>query len=810
MPSGLAARLGLLTTSLWHRLSGRPWPARGARGRREVAGLGAAVQISRDSWGIPHIAAETSHDLGVGIGWAMAEDRLWQMDLTRRLASGRLAELLGDRPIGDGGLHVPGPTVLAADVWYRQLGLREGARAEHALLGLEARERLAGFARGVNAYLAACRPRDLPLECVLAGCAPEPWTSEDSLLIGKLMGWVLSLSFPAKPILARLGTDPALAPFVPPDLATGHCIVGGPLPGATATADLTLRRALGLAETGAGSNCWAVAGWRTASGKPILCNDPHLSLGLPSLWYPLAIAGAGQSAVGGTFPGVPAVLVGRSARLAWGLTALMADDGDYYRETLDASGGRYRRGDEWHDVETAEEAFRVRGRREDVRRRLAYVRHGGVRCPLLAEPGMGGPVSFRWAGFEPGRGLEAFLGMNRAADLAEFEAALRHLAVPAQNVLAADAAGRIAYFCAGSLPRRAPGAAGRSALDGSRPEDAWQGYLDWAERPRVVDPPEGYLVTANNRAAPLLHPSLAAGFWEPPYRAARIVARLSGETHATAETMQALQADTYSVQAAGLVAGLVHPAAAALREADACRAARLLSAWDGRMTADSGAATLYALFYQALLTQAVRPLLDRHAAGLSAGYLGLLHLAVPAVDAALLAGQPALFPAGAAAAVEACLGAAWQEAVRRLGPDPAGWRWGRLHTLGLAHPLGRGTSRLARGLAWLWRLRRGPFPQAGDGFTVRLGAFPLTAPFAVRVGQSYRQIVDLGEPDAARFILAGGVSGDPRSPHFADQLDVWLKGGGVPMRLASEASGGHGLLLAPPSGGDCAAPACML
>jgi penicillin amidase len=228
------------------------------------------------------------------------------------------------------------------------------------------------------------------------------------------------------------------------------------------------------------------------------------------------------------------------------------------------------------------------------------------------------------------------------------------------------------------------------------------------------------------------------------------------------------------------------------------------------MDADSSAAALYHLFYHELLQRRIRPLLDARTSGLFRRYLSTLHLAVSAVDTALLTDDPVCFPAGTIDVTEECLTAAWDAAVARLGSDPATWRWGDLHRLTLQHMLGRGRGTAMRLLTWLFRLNRGPFPQAGDGMTINLRAFLLTTPFATAVGPSYRQIVDLGEPEESRWIIAGGTSGDPRSRHYADQLPLWLTGETRPMRFLDKGATDRKVLRLTPAGADCASTPCML
>jgi penicillin amidase len=806
----------LLIGGLWRRLSGGAWGVGSPAGECRLSGLAQDVWIRRDEAGVAHVFAESAPDLGFGVGVAMAQDRRWQMETMRRLAYGRLAEVAGDRPLNGVSLHLVGPSLLAVDQFYRSLRIEGVCREELCLVSDDGRRVLEGFARGVNAWVEERGPADLAPEFLLAGVDPEPWRPEDCLAIGRLIGWLLSLAFVAKPILAALSADPLLARLLPPQMADGQCIGGTCPSGDAAGLDLLARHALGLLGPGTGSNNWVLGGSRTASGKPLLCNDPHLLLGLPALWYPIALTTPGHRVIGVTMAGIPAILIGRNERVAWGMTAVMADDGEFYRETLDDAGGRYRRDGEWRTVDAFEETFRVRGRSDPVRRTLRYVRHEGVLCPLL--PGRDGepPTSFRWAGLEAWHGWDGLLEMNRAASVREFEAALQAFAVPAQNVVVADTAGDIGYFCAGKFPRRPWADAAPCVLDGSRPEHAWGGYLAWAEHPHAADPADGYIVTANNRVATTLPSGLARGFWEPPYRATRISSLLSRLRDATRSDMAGIQADVCSVQAAGLVARLVRPTRERLSDPRARRAADLLLAWDFRMEADSAAAALYHLFYQELLRQCVRPVLDRRVPGLFARYLSTLHLAVAAVDTAFLTEDPLVFPEGAPAAVEACLAAAWDAASARWGGEPTTWRWGDLHRLTFHHMLGRGTPWAVRLLAWALQLNRGPIPRPGDGMTVNLGAFLLTAPFGIAVGPSYRQIVDLGAPEESRWIVAGGVSGDFRSPHYADQVPLWTTGATLPMRfLPRDAPDGRLLKLVP---GDrppraaavCAVPARVL
>ena len=752
------------------------------------------VYIGRDEAGVPHIFADTAADAAFGFGVATAQDRLWQMSMLRRLGQGRMAELAGDRPVR-ASLQLGGASLVKLDALYRSLRMEEVAREELGLLADESAEILTSFARGVNAWVEGLRPVDYPPEFLLAGVDPEPWRAEDALLLGKIIAWTLSLSFLAKPSLAMLFGDPELEWLIPSAMRGGTCIVPDGPPSEAARLDFSARAAFGLFGPGVGSNSWVVGGPKTASGRPILCNDPHLLFGLPAFWYPVVLSAPGLEVIGVTMPGIPLVLIGRNRHLAWGITAAMADDGDYYRETLDA-GSRYLRNGSWHPIENRTDSFGIRGK-APVSDTLRFVRHEGVLCPLLASQAE--PTSYRWVGMEPDRGMDGVLGMNRARSLQEFAAALPHFASPTQNLIAADVHGDFGYFCVGKVPRR-PGCNGAPILDGSNPAHAWDGYLAWSEQPRVINPAQGYVATANNRYAQTLPPALDRSFWEPPYRAHRIAALLAGREQIRIADMARMQTDAFSLQAEGLIAALVQPVRNHLSNADARQAADLLAQWDFQMAADSRAATLFQCFYQAILDHVVRPRLDHKAPGLFAQYFSTLHVPVPALDQALLTANPVCFPDGAPAVVERCLAEAWNAA--------SGRRWSELHRLTFRHVLSRAglAGRLA---AWLFGLDRGPFPRPGDGFTINLGAFRLATPFAIEAGPSYRQVVDLGAPEDSRWIVAGGVSGDPASPHYADQIPLWLEGATRPMRFRPRAElerSGVRLIATSPSarGSDCA------
>lgn len=737
-----------------------------------IPGLSGKVLICRDRHGIPRIYAERLRDLCFGLGYAVAEDRLFQMDLFRRIALGRLSEILGEVSSGVRGASSPlrSLSLPELDLFWRALRLERVAKDELRLLSEEAMEALEGFRDGVNAWIEASLARRLPLEFALLGYYPEPWRAEDSLAIGRFISWLLSLAFQADLALSLFAEDPALQPLLPTYPETGPSIVG---------------RGWGLGAggwglgSGLGSNSFALAGSRTATKRPLLANDPHLPFLLPSFWYQVFLEGGGHRVAGGTMPGIPAVIVGTNGFVAWGMTNAMVDDADFYVETIREPDLYQFRGEE-RLMKVVEETIRVRGETKPRVFKIRYVEHGGVDCPLISDLFGGEPLSLRWVGFEPNRTLEALLRMNRAKDLDGFREALEGFAVPAQNVVYADHEGHIAYFLAGWVPRRAQPGDGLIPMEGSSGEHEWLGYLPFEALPKVIDPEEGFIVTANERIAP----DFPGHLFEPPYRSARIRQLLQEKPQYDLQDLQAIQLDIRSLQAEALIEGLIRPYLHEFR-GETKEAAEGLLHWDREQRAGSVEASLFHTFYIKLLENAFQEKLNSRASGLYEWYFSIFHLAVGAADQILIRHDPLFMGDRPVEFIEKALQEAFTFLEGKLGRDPSKWGWGRLHSVTLQHPLARRRDLFSRLLNWLFDFNRGPYPCPGDGMTPNASAFLLSQPFEATIGPGYRQVIDLEDPNRSVWIIAGGASGDPRSPHYADQVPLWLEGRSLPMRFLS-------------------------
>jgi penicillin amidase len=737
-------------------------------GDLELAGLGGPVEVLRDSLGIPHVWASSIEDALFSQGFLHATDRLWQMEQLRRVADGTLSELFGER-------------ALESDRFLRVLGMGRAAERGAAALCAECRAHLEAYVAGVNAALSSWRG-PLPPEFVALRARPQPWALADVIALEKVMAWDLA-EYEIGLTLAearRRGGEGVLERVRPRSDPAGVTILPGasasaspPLPAGepaerTGTAALLsaellasaripalARELLDAASAVRASNAWVVGGARSRSGKPLLANDMHLALRVPTLWYLMGLHAPGLDVVGMTLPGSAGVVAGHSAAVAWGFSNATVDDVDFFVERVDsADPARYLTlgGSEPFALRT--EQIHVRGRAQPVRLRVRETRHGPVVSDVEERAG-NEVLAVRWVAHDPATTPEAVLRMNTARSAAEFVEALRLFRDPHQNVVFADTAGAFGYWMAGRVPLRAGGRPPLLPVPGWTDEHEWIGDLPFDQHPHVLDPARGYVVTANNRqTADPVADLITDGTWALPYRAARITELIEASATHDAASMRAIQLDVVS----GFALKHREAAAAAFRAAGHPAVADSLAAWDGSTAVDRREPVLFQAWIEAL-----RFRLARDTYGDEPGYFPMA-----ALDR-VLAGRGMGEPAARAAA---------EDAVERA----AAMRWGEAHPLTLDHPLGA-----VRALGPLGFARRS-HPVPGDPFTVNVASHGGRAPpFMVTHGPSQRHVVDLGDPDAGGFVLPGGQSGLPRSPHAFDQLPLWLEGRLTPLPLARAA-----------------------
>jgi penicillin amidase len=736
---------------------------------QQVQGLSGPVSITFDRWGVPHIRALASDmDVFFAQGYVHARDRLFQMELGRRAAQGRLSEILGSGAVEQ-------------DRFFRTWGFYRAAQASLPNHTEFTRRALEAYAAGVNQFI---REGNLPFAFALLGFTPEPWTPADTVAWGKLqsydLGQVWQDEIDNTFILNRVGLEgfndlrgdyPQGWPTViqPEDWRSSHKqdvhIQAAPLsPSTQALMQQVVRFTEELSyaprNLEQGSNNWVLSGSRTTTGKPMLANDPHLRLQNPALWYIADLQGPSYRAIGATIPGVPGVFLGRNDRVAWGATNVRPDVMDLF--VLDLEGQSYRTPLGLVPLRLRQETIRVRGG-DAITLTVRESEHGPVISDLgraFLRPGLTAgaaiasenqAVAVRWTGLDPqDTTLDAYLGMNRAQNAEEFRQALRRYVAPMQNFVYADVDGNIGYFAPGWIPIR--------DWDGRFPASAskgqqWKGYLAFERLPQVANPREGFVSSANNRVLPHGGPDISS-YTTEVFRAQRIRELILATPKASLEDMARWQGDTYSIIAREMLPGLLalQPQSEAAR-----RLQNAVRGWDLRAELDSVGATAFAFYYREIS----RMLEDE---------LELRYPPVPYTFVKTLR-EDGRWCKNASAGIQNCaqfmaqaLEKAGAELERRLGPDPSGWQWGRLHQASL-------TSTLAF-TPLIGGMFNRTLPTPGSMHTVNVANYNQDT-FLHTSGASLRTLFDLADLDKSRVIYPMGQSADLFSPHFDDLLWLW-------------------------------------
>jgi penicillin amidase len=805
-------------------------------GEIPAIGLRAPVEVLFDPAAVPHVYARDAEDAWFAAGVLHARDRLWQMELYRRATMGRLSEALGE-------------STLPIDRRMLLLGLRESAEAEFKRTEPQVRTALERYAEGVNSVVLSLSSsrRQLPVELQLLGITPAPWTPVDSLAVGRLLSWRLAENHQSELVRAALasalgleaarelgGRYPRNAPTVldlredpgtDPPTAAGDSARSG-----DGAADSTRETARGSWPAGldwlrpsarrGNSNNWVIAPARTASGRPILANDPHLQIEFPSVWYEMHLVAAGLDVIGVTIPGVPFVIIGHNARIAWGFTNSGADVQDLYVERLDVARKRYMSASGWQAAEVTRVDIPVRGRETPepfeiwrTPRGPIYAERGALdfdEVPSWMTPGQSPAAepelntatvvayALKW---ESGAGdsAAAFEQFNRATDWASFTAAVELFAEPSQNIVYADVDGNIGYALNGRLPSRTSG-------DGAFPTDAGAGGGEWgtpvaaSALPRVLNPVSGFITSSNNAIDRGGSPFIT-GDWGGAFRAARLHDALSTERAATLEAMATLQNDRRSLAATQVLAG-VEGALARAKSSQVAPAVvdtlTRLAAWD-RIVDGRPIVTLYQAFEDALWRRTFSDDMDEPLFRAFYEWAG----ADRPAGLYMILDDPRSRWWDDIGTVEAretrddifLLAAA--DADRRLRGDfgsEAEQAWDRVHAARFVHPLGSAS----RALAWMFD--GGTSPIGGDGTTVMRVSWNRLEPFHAWEIPSWRQILDVGNWDESRVILPTGQAGHLLSPHRFDQNERWRTGQYRPQpftRAAVESARAHRLVLVP-------------
>lgn len=760
-------------------------------GELRLQGAHAPIEVLRDAFGVPHIYAGSIEDAHFALGFVHAQDRLWQMEMSRRIAAGRLAEVLG-------------PAALETDRFLRTLGVRRAAEANLKHFDAQTRAVLDAYTAGINAFLAS-RPV-LPPEFWITRDSPEPWTPADSVAWTKMMAWDLGGNWREELLRLRLSKTLSTAriqEFLPPypgdaspalpELKQLYRNLDKPL------RELAQRWGSG-AESLVGSNNWVIAGSRSASGKPLLANDPHLGLTAPPVWYFAHLHAPGFDVIGATLPGVPGVILGRNERIAWGFTNTGPDVQDLYIEKIDPAG-KVLTPEGPRAFTVFDETIKVKGAR-DERLIVRVSRHGPVISDVL-QPALdavprGHALAFAWTALaEDDLSMQAGLKIARAADWNGFLAAARDFHAPQQNAVYADVDGNIGFIAAGRVPIRKPA----NDLKGLAPAPGWDARYDWAgfipfdELPRAYNPAAGAIVTANHKIVPPGYRHQISFDWQPPYRARRIAEMLEAQPAHSVASFARMQADVVSLAARELLPKLLSFEG---QSTQARRALSALSRWDGTMSADRAEPLILVAWWRELARAIYADELGdafEHNWSTRAVFLGNV---LANVD-----GQARWCDNVRTRPVETCaevlsasLEKSLQDLNQRYGADMAKWKWGDAH---VAHHIHRPFTRV-RWLAWLFDFKA---PTPGDAYTVNVGRSDFdnaAAPFESRHAASLRAIYDLSDLQRSLFIHSGGQSGNPLSSQYHAFTDAWAAGEYIPMvteRSRIEAGGVQRLVLTP-------------
>ncbi len=781
-------------------------------GELAVSGLTAPVNVIRDVHGVPHIKASNLPDLFFAQGYVTAQDRLWQMDLSRRAAAGQLSEILAPKLFGEG--------ILKLDKRQRILGLR--AMAEQAAGSAKGDEKqyLEAYASGVNAYIASHKGA-LPSEFQLLGYEPKPWTVTDSFLIGaemaeELQFYLIQHMWMREKVLAHVGPELA-ADLYPttswrdhPPTAAPPDFGENPQETPAAAPDESRHRAPARSRHHAalewmlpewlqaqvegfddpllvpGSNNWVVSGAHTASGKPLLSNDMHLGHQVPSVWYESQLTAPGFDVAGVSFAGIPFIVVGHNQRIGWGFTNVGPATYDLYIENFN-DHGEYQTPTGWQQAQHRREVIKVKGGSEVVLD-VPITRHG----PVISEifPGEKRKLALKWTAYDPGVMELPFFDVNRAQNWQEFRQAISRFGIPSQNAVYADVDGNIGYITTGKVPTRTQPSQG-VPVNGTDNANEWTGYIPFEQMPSTYDPPSGIIATANGRITPDGYPYQLGLEWVSGERTQRIYRVLSEERKFTPADMLALQTDVHSAYdtmfAQRFVYAVDHNKNATER---AKKAADILRAWNGIVAVDSAAPTIVSRARRELSRMMLEPKLGgapENAIEPTGWRMYRWEMENVWLENAVRRQNKAWLPSGFAT-YDDLLAAALEKAVSAKGApgDLNKWKWGEQVALDLSHPL------FGRIPGFKRQAGPGYVPQSGNGNTVKQ--------VGRTFGPSQRLTVDFANLDGTNLNITTGESGNIYSPYFMDHWQAWYRGSTFSLPFtdaAIQAQKAHSLTLGP-------------
>ncbi len=714
------------------------------------------VSVTRDDKGVPHIFAQTNADLYRAQGYVQAQDRLFQMDLARRQASGRLSEIIGEATIN-------------SDKHFRTFSLRDAAEKSLSAYDPESKQVLEWFAEGVNAFIAEAKEKNtLSYEFALLGYEPENWSVEDSITIGKYMAYDLGGNWNALAFrhwaLQNFGEDKAKELFIKyPENASSIIEANKENPVAVVgqfQADL-------LPNEFNGSNNWVVSGEKTASGTPILADDPHLGLSTPSIWYQMHLQSPEQNVSGVIFAGIPGIILGHNDDIAWGVTNVGPDVQDLYIEIPNPDNPtQFRYDGKWEQAEVRDESIKVKDG-DTVDFEVVVTRHGPIMTNLAfkdTEPTA--QFGMQWTALQPTAELSAILGFNKAKSWNDFEKALEDFKAPAQNFVFASKDGTIAYKANGQIPIRKQGD-GQLPVPGDSSDYGWEGFIPWDELPTVVNPKEGFIATANNEVIGEEYPYHITDFWAQPYRFERIKEVLEANDSITVEDMMQLQMDQQNLYAREFLPNLLTSIKAKDQDEKYADTIKLLEEWDMTDAKESGAPLVFHTLMVKLQEVLFRDQMPEDMYKLMSGKFNITDQLLRTA----YAGNKSIWMEEQGG-VDTTVYKAFELTVAQLedqfGQNVSKWQWGNFHQLTFDHTLGSASPILAA----YFNAKKVPI----GGSKVTVQAADNDTAGNVDHGASWRFVVDAGDLSSAYHIVGPGQSGHVKSDWYQDQVMDWANG----------------------------------
>jgi penicillin amidase len=735
-------------------------------GKIKLTGLDQPVEIIRDSWGIPHIFANNPSDLFFAQGFVHAQDRLWQMELNRRTAQGKLSEIFGE-------------IALDTDRTVRTFGFNRLAKSDWELFDDQTQEWMLAYSKGVNAYIDTNK-KSLPVEFTLIQHKPDPWHPLDSIAFMRVMMWQLSHAWYGEIIRAQViqATNPERAaeleihypgqnPTTLPDGIEFNLLdPEGQLAGATGP----------YLNRGIGSNSWAISGSKSITGKPYLCNDMHLQISLPSLWYHVHLIAEDYHVTGVSLPGIPSVLVGHNDRIAWGMTLAFTDCEDLFIERFNPdSSNQYLTEDGWLDSEIIIEKINIKGKNEPHNENVVITRHGPVISDVVGYSQE--RLAVNSMALRQSSAFKGWLGLNQASGWNDFVDAMNLIDAPQLGVTYADIEGNIGYWITGKVPIRGKG-------NGQVPVPGWTGEYEWVDvvpfdhMPHSFNPQSGYALNCNNCIIPNDYPYFLGNVWMNGYRAQRIAEVLDSKSKLSSEDFQKLQMDFTCLPGAEFISYFKDITS---DDPQVQKALEILCNWDGNLNPESVGGTLYEVIRYSLVRNLLEPVLGEDLCNkvMGQGFHPLLlssneFYGHDTVTMLRLLSNPDSWWVQSAGGRKKLLVRSTKQALNwlneELGADINNWQWGKIHRVIYSHALS-----LQKPLDKVFN--RGPFPIGGDTDTIcQTAMFPNDPYDNLAWAPSFRQIIDMSDLSRSVAVFSPGQSGQIGSLHYDDLIDRWLEG----------------------------------